>query len=198
MDNTAFALEPRLFAATFATVFVAELPDKTALASLVLATRRRPSGVFAGAAAAFAVQSAVAVAFGGLLSRLPRAWVRGGAGVLFLVFAAAMWRRRPEAEGTETSARDDAFWPAAMAAFLVIFAAEWGDLTQLATAALAAEANRPLTIFLAATTALWSVSALAVLAGSRLGRTFDPRRLEVAAAVLFALIGVYFLIPGLP
>jgi putative Ca2+/H+ antiporter (TMEM165/GDT1 family) len=198
MENPALALEPRLFAATFAAIFVAELPDKTALAALVLASRRRPSGVFAGAAAAFAAQSAIAVAFGGLLSRLPRHWVRAGAGVLFLAFAAAMWRRRPEAEKGDAAGGIDGFWPAATASFLVIFAAEWGDLTQLATAALAAAARRPLTIFLSATAALWAVTALAVLAGSRLGRAFDPRRIEKAAAVLFALIGLYFLIPGAP
>jgi putative Ca2+/H+ antiporter (TMEM165/GDT1 family) len=198
MESLWFALEPRLFAATFATIFVAELPDKTALAALLLASRRRPSGVFVGAAAAFAVQSAVAVAFGGALSRLPARWVRLGAGLLFLAFAVAMWRRRPEESETGASGGGDAFWPAAASSFAIIFIAEWGDLTQLATAALTAEAHRPLTIFLAATTALWSVTALVVLLGRRLGRAFDPRRLEMAAAVLFALIGAYFLIPWAP
>ncbi len=41
----------------FVLVFLAELPDKTALASLVLGTRYRPIYVFAGAAAAFTVHS---------------------------------------------------------------------------------------------------------------------------------------------
>jgi len=196
MRSGFFALDPKLFAAVFAAIFVAELPDKTALAAVLLATRRKPAAVFAGAAAAFAVQSAVAVAFGGLLSRLPPRAVKIGAGLLFLGFAYAMWRRRPEDEKSEAASNGGGFWPAAAAAFLVIFAAEWGDLTQLATAALAAEAKRPLTVFLASCAALWSVTGLAVTLGGRLGREFDPRRLELAAAALFAAIGLFFLAAG--
>ncbi len=56
--------DPRLFGAVFAVIFLAELPDKTALAALVLATRYRPLPVFVGAALALTVQSAVAVAAG--------------------------------------------------------------------------------------------------------------------------------------
>ncbi|NNN05617.1 MAG: TMEM165/GDT1 family protein [Elusimicrobia bacterium] len=192
----ALSLDIRLFALTFAAIFVAELPDKTALATMVLASRRRPSAVFAGAAAAFAVQSAVAVAFGGLLSRLPPRLVRAGAGILFLVFAVAMWRGRPEPAGAAPAADHRHFWKTAATSFLVIFAAEWGDLTQLATAALAARYGRPLTIFLSATAALWTVTALATALGGRLGRAFDPRRLEKSAAAAFAVLGAYFLLAG--
>lgn len=191
-----FNWDPRLFMLTFTAIFVAELPDKTALTTMMLASRRRPSAVFAGAAAAFAVQSAIAVVFGGFLSRLPPRLVRDGAGVLFLAFAVTMWRRRPETEGAAPPADHRHFWKTAVAAFLVIFAAEWGDLTQLATAALAAHSRRPLTIFLAATAALWAVAALAAALGRRLGRAFDPRRLEIAAAIVFAALGAYFLLAG--
>jgi putative Ca2+/H+ antiporter (TMEM165/GDT1 family) len=186
------ASDVRLFLGTFVTVFVAELPDKTALATMLLAARRRPSAVFVGVAAAFVVQSAIAVAFGGLFARLPERVVRAAAGVLFLAFAAAMWRRNGEDEARDAGG-GGGFWPTAAAAFVVIFIAEWGDLTQLATAALAARFGRPTTIFLAATAALWSVTALAVLLGRRLGRAFDRRRLELGAAVLFAGIGLYLL-----
>ena len=190
----AFTWDPRLFVLTFAAIFVAELPDKTALATMMLASRRRPSAVFAGAAAAFAVQSAIAVVFGGALSRLPPRLVRSGAGILFFVFAAVMWRRSPESEGAAPSADHRHFWKTAVAAFMVIFAAEWGDLTQLATAALAAHSRRPLTIFLAATAALWAVAALGAALGLRLGRAFNPRRLEIAAAVVLAGLGAYLLL----
>jgi putative Ca2+/H+ antiporter (TMEM165/GDT1 family) len=183
----------RLFLGTFAAIFVAELPDKTALATMLLAARRRPSAVFAGVAAAFAVHSAVAVAFGGLFARLPERVVRVAAGVLFLVFAVAMWRRKDEEETKSGAGGADGFWPAAAAAFAVIFVAEWGDLTQLATAALAARFGRPLTIFAASTAGLWAVAALAVLLGRGVGRAFDRRRLELGAAALFAAIGAYLL-----
>jgi putative Ca2+/H+ antiporter (TMEM165/GDT1 family) len=197
MNPSVWAFEPALFAAVFGVVFVAELPDKTAFAALLLATRRRPLAVFLGAAGAFLVQSLIAVAFGGLLALLPRVWVRIGAGLLFLGFAWTMWTRRDEEEPGAAAGAGGGFWRDAAASFLVIFIAEWGDLTQLATAALAAEHRRPLTVFLGATSALWAVSALAVAAGHQLKSRLDPGRLQKAAAAVFALVGAYFLLkPG--
>src|SRR6201994_4265703 len=59
-----------VLATVFGVVFVAELPDKTALASLVLGTRYRPVFVFAGAAAAFVGHVVLAVSAGSVLSAL--------------------------------------------------------------------------------------------------------------------------------
>jgi Ca2+/H+ antiporter, TMEM165/GDT1 family len=194
--GTIWTFEPGLFWSVFVVIFLAELPDKTALATVLLASRRRPFAVFLGAAGAFVVQSLVAVAFGGVISLLPARLVRVGAGLLFLAFAWSMWIREVEEEVEEVdeSRVGTGFARAVMASFAVIFVAEWGDLTQLATAALAAKHGRPLTVFLAATSALWCVSALAVAAGHQLKNRFDPRRLEQAAAIVFALVGFYFLL----
>src|SRR5207237_3181618 len=86
----------------FTVIFLLDLPDKTALAALVLATRHRPLPIFLGAAAAFVIQSAVAVAAGSLLSLLPREPIRIGAGILFLVIATLLVRpnllKRPESD----------------------------------------------------------------------------------------------------
>jgi putative Ca2+/H+ antiporter (TMEM165/GDT1 family) len=190
------AIDLKLFAGVFAAIFVAELPDKTALATLLLASRRRAGAVFVGTAAAFVIQSAIAVAFGQLFSLLPGRWIRAGAGLLFLAFAVAMWRRRPEEGRRDDAPRGGGFWSTALVSFGVIFAAEWGDLTQLATAAFAARYRAPLTIFAAATSALWCVTALAVGAGARLGRSFEPRALEKLAAALFAAVGLWLLVRG--
>jgi len=192
---TIWTFDPALFASVFVLIFVAELPDKTAFAALLLAVRRRPLAVFVGAAGAFVVQSFVAVAFGGVLSLLPRRAVHVGAGLLFLGFAWSMWTRdAEELPDVAEDAVETGFWQDAAAAFAVIFIAEWGDLTQLATAALAAKHARPLTVFLAATAALWCVTALAAVAGHRLKKSFDPRPLEKVAAVLFAAFGLYFIL----
>jgi len=193
--STIWTFEPALFASTFALIFAAELPDKTAFAAVLLSVRRRPLPVFAGAALALAVQSFIAVAFGGVLSLLPARAVRVGAGLLFLGFAWTMWNREEEELPEVGSAQGEpGFARSAATAFAVIFVAEWGDLTQLATAALAARHGRPLTVFLASTSALWCVAALAVAVGRRLKAGFDPRPLERFAAVLFALAGFYFLL----
>lgn len=181
-----------LFATVFGVVFVAELPDKTALASLVLATRHRPLPVFLGAALALAIQSVVAVAAGQLFSYLPARAVHLGAGVVFLVSAVVMWRRREEesdpAPDKDAGAKTG-FLRALWLVFTVVFVAEWGDLTQIATAGFAARYRAPFTIFFSATAALAAVAGLAVIVGNRASRLLNPRTTQRIAAVLFAVIG---------
>src|SRR5579862_1658327 len=91
-----FSFDLRTALEIFAVVFVAELPDKTALAALVLATRHKPWPVLLGTCAALTVQSLVAVAAGQLVSLLPGRVVHVVAGVVFLASAVAMWLRKQD------------------------------------------------------------------------------------------------------
>lgn len=181
-------------------IFVAELPDKTAFATLLLATRSRPLPVFLGVATAFLVQTAVALFLGGLFSYLPAHLVHVAAALLFFYFAWSMWRSRDE--DTEAEGEDEigirrinknSFPAIAWSAFLVIFIAEWGDTTQIMTAGLAAKypADLP-TVFVAALLALWTVTAVAVLLGQNAHKSINPRALKTYASYLFVLIGLYF------
>jgi len=77
-----------------------------------------------------------------------------------------------------------------MTAFTVVFVAEWGDLTQLATAALQARYQQPVVVFVAATLALWAVSAIAVALGNRLGAWIPERPLQFAAAGVMVLVAI--------
>ena len=116
-----------------------------------------------------------------------------GAGILFLGSAWFMWRRRVDASEPSPLAGKpggDDFWRAAWLVFGVIFVAEWGDLTQLATAAMAARFKAPVTVFVGATLALWAVTALAVFVGNRAGKLLDPGLTKKIAAVVFAAVGV--------
>jgi len=182
----------QLFATVFGVIFLAELPDKTALAALVLATRHKPLPVFLGAALALSVQSLVAVVAGSFLAKLPTRYVHIGAGVLFLVCAVVMWLRKPEADErrAEKPERELGFWGALWTVFVVVFVAEWGDLTQIGTAGLQAKYNAWLTVFLASTAALWAVAGLATLVGNRAARLLDPHVTQKVAAIAFALIGI--------
>jgi putative Ca2+/H+ antiporter (TMEM165/GDT1 family) len=186
-------LDPALFASTFLVIFVAEIPDKTSVATVVLATGQRPWAVFIGAAAAFAIQSLIAVVAGSTLSLLPHLLVRVMSGLLFLVYAVALWLKAREDAETADITVPTAFWAVAGKAFAVVFIAEFGDMTQLATAALVAKYPHPITILAAATLALWSVSALAIIAGHRLQRLIDPQRLQRIASVIFAVLGALIL-----
>ncbi len=178
----------------FTVIFLLELPDKTALATLLLATRNRPLPVFGGVALAFVLQSTVAVFAGVLLSQLPREPVRIGAGLLFLIMAAVIARRDPAAEEAEekeeVSRAERQHHRPFVTAFAVVFIAEWGDLTQLATAALQARYRAPIVVFTAATAALWTVSAIAVFLGNRLGAMIPQRPLQYAAAAVMTAAGI--------
>ena len=181
----------KLVATVYGIVFVAELPDKTALAALVLATRHRALPVFLGSAAALAVQSLVAVAAGQLLTLLPARPVHIVAGIVFLVSAVVMWLRHEEAaEPGLDDAKAKGFWGSTWTVFAIVFIAEWGDLTQLATGALAARYAAPVAVFVGATAALWSVAAIAAFVGNRAGKLLSGSVVQRVAAVLFALIGV--------
>jgi putative Ca2+/H+ antiporter (TMEM165/GDT1 family) len=180
----------KLFVSIFAVIFVAELPDKTALASLVLATRHRALPVLAGAAAALAIQSLVAVIAGSLLSLLPSRAVHIGSGVLFLVSAIVMWRKHEDAPEAGKDEGQVGFAKAFTMSFMVVFVAEWGDLTQIATAGFAAHSRQPVLVFCAATAALWAVAVLAVIVGKHAGHLMNPKITQKVAAVLFALVGV--------
>ncbi len=186
-----------LFVSTFGLIFVAELPDKTAFAALFLATCHHPFAVFIGAAAAFVIQSLVAVAFGSVLSLLPPSFVHLAAGVLFLVFAVLMWRRpEPKDDITQSQCQGKSvrFSKSIVSSFMVIFAAEWGDLTQLATATLEAKYSSGLTIFTAATLALWAVAAIGVIVGCQAKKVIKPRLFQRVAATAFAIVGLMLMI----
>jgi putative Ca2+/H+ antiporter (TMEM165/GDT1 family) len=183
-----------LIASTFGVIFVAELPDKTALAALCLATQYRTRSVIAGAWLAFLVQTAVAVVAGSLLQLLPVQPVRIAAGLGFIVFAILALRRKDE--GALDAERHRRF-PAWVACFLVVFAAEWGDLTQLATAALIAHTGQTIPVAIGAVAALWTVTVLAAFAGERLGELLSPTTLNRISAVLFAAIGGFIVVTAL-
>jgi len=156
----------------FAVTFLAELPDKSMFASLVLGTRYRPSWVWAGAATAFAVQMGIAVSAGQLLTLLPHkvlAWIVAGlflaAGGYLLVTSFRPVTRESVDEAGQ-SGDGASFLRVAGTAFAVIFLAEWGDVTQIAAANLGARYN-PVLVFAGATLGLWAAAAIAVNIGAK-------------------------------
>ena len=194
MNPSHWDFNTHLFASTFGLIFLAELPDKTAVATVLMATTLNPYALFIGVALAFVVQSLVAVPFGSLCACVPPHWIKGAAGILFVVFAWMMWKREIEEEEKESKEEHHKnFMKTIWSSFLVIFIAEWGDLTQLATATLTAQYQQAFTIFTAATLALWSTTALAIVIGNRAKHLINPRLLQKVGAVAFVLVGIYML-----
>jgi len=182
---------------TFGVVFLAELPDKTAIASLILGTKYRPSWVFAGVAAAFVVHVALAVAAGSLLSLIPRRPLEAIVAVLFLAGAVLMLRSHGREDGEEEADEVEdlgdgaGFGKVAGTAFGVIMVAEFGDLTQIVTANLAAKYADPLAVGIGATLGLWAVAGLAIVGGRGLLKVLPLHLIvRLAALVMIVLAGV--------
>ncbi|MDQ1045136.1 TMEM165/GDT1 family protein [Streptomyces sp. V4I2] len=182
-------------ALVFGVVFLAELPDKTALAGLVLGTRYRASYVFAGAAAAFALHVALAVAAGSVLTLLPQQLVHALTGVLFLGGAAVLLMTRDGADGGAEVRKPEnqSFWKVSGAGFMLILVAEFGDLTQIMTANLAARYDDPLSVGLGAVLALWAVAGLGIVGGKALMKRVPLRLITKVAALLMLGLGVWSL-----
>ena len=190
-------------ATAFAVVFPVELPDKTFIATLVLATRYRALPVWLGVAAAFLVQCLVAVTAGGLLGLLPEPVVLAAAAVLFAIGAVVLWRgarNADEDEATEEeslrerTSRDLQGWRVAAASFGVLFLAEWGDLSQLLTAGLAARSGDPVSVFAGSWLALVTVAGLAIVLGRTLLRFVSLtliRRVAAAVCAVLAVLAAY-------
>ena len=78
-----------------------------------------------------------------------------------------------------------AFW----LAFGLVFLAELGDKTQLATLMLSAKGHSPLAVFLGAAAALVLVTLCSSLLGDVLGHAFPVRLIRMGAGAAFIVLG---------
>jgi Ca2+/H+ antiporter, TMEM165/GDT1 family len=191
-----------LLAAVTALVLVipVELPDKTFVATLVLATRYPPGPVWAGVAAAFGVQSLVAVTAGRLITLLPARPVHYVAAALFAVGAILLVRTARNAPAEELEQEEEyeekvtrevrTGRSAALASFLVLFASEWGDLSQLLTVGLVARGGHPVAVFAGSWAGLALISGAAVLLGRVLLRYVSLSLVQYLGAAVCAALAV--------
>jgi putative Ca2+/H+ antiporter (TMEM165/GDT1 family) len=175
----------------FPVIFLGELPDKTMFASLLLATRGRPVQVWLGAAAAFAVHVAIAVTAGvALFALVPHRYLELVVACLFAAAAVYAWIEGTRGGEDLHSKIPKSRHGAMLTAFAVIFVAEWGDLTQVLTANLAARYHAPFAVAVGSLLALWAVAALAIVGGQTLLRFVSIHTIrKVTAVVLLCLAG---------
>jgi putative Ca2+/H+ antiporter (TMEM165/GDT1 family) len=193
---------------SFALIFPVELPDKTFVAALVLSTRYRPLPVWLGVGLAFGVQCLVAVTAGHAVSFLPAWVVEVISTAMFLIGAVILIRSAPHADEEEKEQEEEfeakttvarTGWRSFSASFLLIFAAEWGDLSQLLTLNLVAKHGHPAEVFIGSWVALLAVSGLAVIVGRVLLRYVRLSVLHYIAGVVclgFATAGIVTLVSG--
>jgi putative Ca2+/H+ antiporter (TMEM165/GDT1 family) len=185
------SVKPGVVAAVFPLVFVAELPDKTMFASLLLASRGRPIAVWIGATIAFAVHVAIAVTVGVVVfNLLPHRAVEAVVAGIFL--AGAAWSVLVHRNEDEVDKVQSQSAPAVVAtAAVVIFLAEWGDLTQIITANLAAAYKSWISVGVGSLAALVVVAGIAVASGARLLARVPVRRLRIFTAVILVGLAAY-------
>jgi Ca2+/H+ antiporter, TMEM165/GDT1 family len=177
-----------VIAVAFGAIFLVELPDKTFVA--------------------FLVQTAIACTVGQVVTYLPQRVVESVAALIFLVGAVLLLREAPKADAAEAATEEEyaakasspkAGLAAVGASFLVLFAAEWGDLSQLLTISLVGRYHDAWSVFVGAWSALLLVSGLAVVAGRFLLRHMRLSTIHyVGAAVclLLAAVTAYQLVTG--
>lgn len=199
-------LDFALVATTFALIFPAELPDKTFIATLVLGTRFPRLAVWLGVAAAFAVQVTIAVLAGGLLALLPSTPVQIVTALLFAAGSVILIRGGLATRAAEQAEEDaeeqevlermgedraQSKWRAFGISFVVLFTAEWGDLSQLLTAGLAARTGDPLSVGVGAWSALILVAGLAVLFGHWLRQRVPIWRIRLVSGAILAALAIW-------
>jgi len=196
-------VDPAVFAASFLPVLLLELPDKTFVATLVLATRFRPLTAWTGVGLAFAVQCLIAVVAGRLLAQLPDRPVAAVAALLFAVGAVTLFRGAAKAKQAEEDALHEyeqkvtggtSGLRGVLACFGVIFLAEWGDLSQLFTAGLAARYDDPVSVFAGAWAALLVVSGLAAAIGATLMKKLSVALVSRVGGVVCTLLAALTLL----
>lgn len=197
-----------VIAITFGAIFIVELPDKTFIAALVLSTRYKPFAVWIGVGLAFALQTLVAVTAGALATLLPDTLIKSVAIAIFLLGAFLLFRTAPGADVAEREQEEEyaakagepkSFLKAVVASFLVLFAAEWGDLSQLLTISFVTRYHDHVSVFIGAWAALLTVSGLAILAGRVLLRYLKLSLLHYIGAgvcLLLAAVTLFEVVRG--
>jgi putative Ca2+/H+ antiporter (TMEM165/GDT1 family) len=184
--------------AVFPVIFIGELPDKTMFASLVLSSRGHPLAVWLGAAGAFVLHVVIAVTVGvALFKALPQQAVDVVVAALFAAGAAyAFWEARGHEDEAGLVEREESVHPNRMvvSAFAVIFIAEWGDLTQILTANLAAKYHDALSVAVGAVAALWCVAGIAVATGTGLLRYVSVRALRILTGFVLVALAIFSLV----
>ncbi|HEX2902073.1 MAG TPA: TMEM165/GDT1 family protein [Jatrophihabitans sp.] len=185
----------------FVIVLIAELPDKTMFASLMLGTRFAARWVFLGAAAAFTVHVIIAVTAGSLLGLLPHRVLEIIVAALFLLGAGFMLHASSTPEEDEEEAVNrrtgTSAWAGVASSFVVIFIGEWGDITQIATANLAAKYHDPLAVGVGAALGLWAAALLAITAGRTLLRYLSVVLLHRIGAAIFTALAIYSVVEAI-
>ena len=191
-----------LIASTFAIIFIAELPDKSMVSSVILGSKMVPIRVFMGASVAFLVQVIIAVAVGGFVSKVPKRPLDLVVGLLFLIGAWLIFRdmKSKTAIKEDTIAKRssrEGLLSQVLLSFAITFLGEFGDITQIATANLAAKTADPISVGIGALMGLLSSTGIGIFLGSSLLAKIPVRGVQKVGILIMAYLGVIIVLSAL-
>ena len=184
-------------AMSFGLVAVAEFGDKSQWVCMALAARHRHWPVLLGATLAFGLLNALGVLFGAAAAEwLPERAVALAVALLFAGFGIRSLLAKEDEEAEEAVVEKSGHGVVATT-FLMIFLAEFGDKTQFAVAGLGA-AEPAFPVWVGATLALVTTSAIGIWVGKALVGKISPRAISRIGGVLFLLFAFVAALKAIP
>lgn len=197
---------------SFLLIFFSEIGDKTFFIALLLALQRPKSVVFTGTFGALAVMTVISVGLGRVLHQIDEYFPDVGfpvddalAVALLIFFGVQTLANASEADETAEEEKEEAEEVVAgmnadyqaialiLSTFALVFAAEWGDKSFLATIALAATSD-PAGVVAGAITGHGAATIIAVLGGSFLSKYLSEKTVQYVGGSLFLVFAVATLV----
>ncbi len=181
-----------LFTST-ALVALAEMGDKTQLLAMLLATRfRKPLPIILGILIATIANHFLAALLGhSIAGVLTQDWFRYAVALSFIAMAA--WTLVPDKIDEDAPLRAPSKAGVFLTTLVAFFLVEMGDKTQVATIALGARFDNLIAVTTGTTLGMMIANVPAVLFGEALARKVPMRALQVGAALLFLLLGLWMI-----
>jgi putative Ca2+/H+ antiporter (TMEM165/GDT1 family) len=200
------------FTAGLLLITISELGDKTFFIAVILSMHHSRRLVFSGVIAALAAMTILSVAFGQVVSLLPKIYIHYAEIALFIAFGlkliydankmAVSTTEEVVGEAQEAVEKADldnsqqkSVWSILLKSFVLTFIAEWGDRTQIATIALAAS-NNPIGVTAGAILGHAICAAIAVIGGKLIAGRISERQITFLGGFLFIIFGIVAAIEG--
>ena len=178
----------------FVIIFVAEIPDKTMVSSILLGSKYNGLLVWLGAAFAFAIQVTISVTVGTVITLIPHNILEGIIAAVFLAggIYLILTNEKEQIEEGEKLAQTPKkhMRKVLLTSFGVTFLGEFGDLTQIATINLEAKYHQALSVALGAFLGLVAVVSIGIIGGKSLLKVLPTNRIRKLAGIIF--IGFFF------
>lgn len=175
----------------FATIFFAELGDKTQLMVISLSTKYRKLDVFVGAILGFILVNGVTIFIGTSLSEFTPDFVIFIGGIIFIIFGiVTILSKSNNVEEEKVETQEEKKGVGLISSFSLVFLAELGDKTQIASLILAITYKAFLEVFLSVILSLSAVTIIGILVGRSMKQYIRPKPLRILSGCLFIILGV--------